>query len=206
MIDSKIFGQWPWKKPPRGKPVREREILLFLQDKKSDIHFYSQKIQLISTQKFDQQTVLVFVLLLPRFLCKPPWKMCQKYQQKSALENCASTLRICTIWTAFNAAVRPRFLCQKKPECCLEKKNACYSPRKCAEKYSPYGPHFLCCTACVRPRNSCRVRTVINAVLVFCALLDIDFCALQTLLYDCLENRALLSSSALSFSSLFSQE
>ena len=31
------------EKPPRGKPVREREILLFLQDKKSDIHFYSQK-------------------------------------------------------------------------------------------------------------------------------------------------------------------
>ena len=64
-----------------------------------------------------------------------------------------------------------------------------------AEKYSPYrlyGPRFLCCTACVRPRNSCRVWNVINAVhlLVFCALLDLEIHALQTVLYGCLGMRA----------------
>ena len=131
--------------------------------------------------------------------------MCQKYQKKSALENCASTLRIRTVRTAFNAAVWPRFPCKKKRNA-ASKKMPVIHLENCAERYNPYrlyGPRFLCCTACVWPRNSCKVRTVINAVLlVFCALLDLDFCALQTLLYGCLENRALLpflSLSSLSF-------
>ena len=55
MIDSEIFGQWPWKNPQgENQSERERESLLLASGKKSDINFYSQKIQLISTQKFDQ--------------------------------------------------------------------------------------------------------------------------------------------------------
>ena len=42
MINSENFGQWPWKNP-HGENQSKREILLFLQDKKSDIHFYSKK-------------------------------------------------------------------------------------------------------------------------------------------------------------------
>ena len=56
---------------------------------------------------------------------------------------------------------------------CAKKQNAASKNvpvihlEKSAERYSPYssyGPRFLCYTAYVRPRNSCRVRTVINAV------------------------------------------
>ena len=36
--------------------------------------------------------------------------MCQKYQQIPALENCAKLLKICTVRTTINAAVRPRIL------------------------------------------------------------------------------------------------
>ena len=118
--------------------------------------------------------------------------MCQKYQKKSALENCASTLRIRTARTAFNAAVRPRFLCQKT-ECCLEK-CACYSPwKKCRKVQSvrtSISVLYGLCTALkfVQGTNCNKC----SPLLVFCALLDLDFCALQTLLYGCLENRALL--------------
>ena len=52
---------------------------------------------------------------------------------------------------------------------------------------------FVQCTDCNKS----------SPLLVFCALLDLDFCALQTLLYGCLENRALLpffSLGSLSFS------
>ena len=130
-------------------------------------------------------------------------KCARNISKKSALENCASTLRIRTVRTSFKAALRPRFLCKKKQNA-ASKKMPVIHLENCAEKYSPYGPRFLCCTACVRPRNSCRVWNVINAVLlVFCALLDLKIRALQTVLYSSLENRALLpffSLSSLSFS------
>ena len=44
MIDSEIFGQnQDLEKPPRGKPVRERESFYYASGSKSDINFYSKK-------------------------------------------------------------------------------------------------------------------------------------------------------------------
>ena len=131
--------------------------------------------------------------------------MCQKYQKKNLPSKTVPALSESVLYGQHLMLLYDLVFCAKKqnaasknvPVIHLEKSAERYSP------YSPYGPRFLCCTACVRPRNSCRVRTVINAVLVFCALLDLDFCALQTLLYGCLENHALLpffSLSSLSFS------
>ena len=141
--------------------------------------------------------------------------MCQKYQQISAS---ISVQKKKNLPSFFVPRTAEKTYCTDSIQCCRTPRKLCRKkyrmlPRKmCLIFTSKTVQKSIVCTVrtdldfcAVRPRNSCRVRTVINAVLllVFCALLDLDFYALQTLLYGCLENRALLpffSLSSLSFS------
>ena len=220
MIDSEIFGQnQALEKPPRGKPVRERERFYYASGK-NQTFIYSQKPTYLNPVKWLSK--------LPRFLCKcclvfhasPSWKTCLKNLARSALNFCAkqqlmlpsisvqTVTKIRIVRTAINVVVRPLNPCHRNTVCCLD---------KCAWNL---------------PRNQCQIRTVRPAINVavllkicahnkccctprflclwfnegrtpwnLCQQISPQFpCQLKISLSWCLENRAHSPSSALSSS------
>ena len=91
MIDSEIFGQnQALGKPPRGKPVRERERFYYASGKKSDIHLQS-KTNLSQPSKMTQQAASISVQGCLVFYASPSRRMCLKKPAKSALDFCAKS-------------------------------------------------------------------------------------------------------------------
>ena len=89
MIDSKIFDQnQALEKPPRGKPVIERESFYYASGKKSDIHLQS-KTNLSQPNKMTQQAASISVQGCLVFRASPSRKTCLKNPAKSALDFCA---------------------------------------------------------------------------------------------------------------------
>ena len=97
MIDSEIFGQnQALEKPPRGKPVREREFII--SSGKIQTVFYSQNTTYLNQRKSPSR--------LPRVLCKG----CLDFHANIFTKKCAEI-------TATNS---PRFLCLRALNAALE--------------------------------------------------------------------------------------
>ena len=101
MIDSEIFGQnQALEKPPRGKPVRERE---------RDFIIFSK----ISEQKYSENLTYLHPRFHLKILKNVPSKALQTVQKNnSSPYNCTASISVpCFILKAVQSL--PRFLCQK---------------------------------------------------------------------------------------------
>ena len=96
MIDSEIFGQnQALEKPPWGKPVKERDFIIMLQEK-NQTFIYSQKPTYLNPVKWLSK--------LPRFLCKAVSFSVQVLLEKRAWKTQQSLPSI-LCQTAINAAL-----------------------------------------------------------------------------------------------------
>ena len=122
MKDSEIFGlNQALEKPPRGKPVRERERDFIMLQQKKIRHSYPVQ----NSTYLNQQTVSFLVHMLPQFLCisflekraknsskSQPRFLCRR--RNSALDFCAQNSRkICTVRTAINAPYNSKLVPKK---------------------------------------------------------------------------------------------
>ena len=114
----RIFSQMALEKLTRGKPVRERESLLFLRIKIR--HEFIVKNPTYLNTKIWPVSCLGFCARLSQFLCNfSSRKMCQNNSFILTSKTVPECLETRVVRTVINAAVRPSISVPQKLTCCL---------------------------------------------------------------------------------------